>query len=242
DEFNRPLHLLDHLLPADRGAVSDLQKQTSSGRTLASLIPKDEVHWAGGKADVLAVKQTLTARAGTTTLASFKDNSAALVRGPAGAGTIYCAGFLPSLSYIKPALDARNALKKKVDDGGPLSAAEQKEATLLERSANPWKFPADVRDLILTPARAANIAPPITCSVPLVDAVYMPHEKGILIPLANYTVEPISLLTLTVNVPHRVARAESVAHGNIPFKQISPTSISLSLPLENNDFVKLYFE
>jgi hypothetical protein len=70
----------------------------------------------------------------------------------------------------------------------------------------------------------------------------MPHEHGVLIPLANYTNQPISSLALKVNVPRPIARAESAAHGNIPFTQTSPQTVELSLPLENNDFVKLYFK
>ena len=242
DEFNRPLHVLDDLLPADRGELADLQKHASSGRYLALLSAKDEVRWDGGTAAVLSVKQSLTAHAGTTTLATFKDNSPAIVRGSAGKGTIYCAGFLPSLAYIKSALDARNALQKKVADGAALPAAEKDEAVLLERTANPWQFPAAIRELILTPARAAKIAPPITCSAPLVDAVFMPHETGILIPLANYTAKPIARLALKVNVPRPVARVESAVRGNIPFRQDSPQTVELTLPLENNDFVKLHFK
>jgi hypothetical protein len=175
-------------------------------------------------------------------LATFNDKTPALVRGNAGKGTVYCAGFLPALAYIKPALDARNALQKKVTDGLALSASDAKEAPLLERTSNPWEFPTAARDLILTPARAAQLTPPLTCSVPLVDAVFMTHEKGILIPLANYTAEPIAQLTLKVIVPRAVASAESATHGNIPFSQTSPQTVELSLPLENNDFVKLYFQ
>ena len=134
DEFNRPLHLLDDLLPADRGDLAELQKHASSGRYLALLSAKDEVHWENGKADVLSVKQPLAARADTTTLATFKDGSPALVRGPAGQGTIYCAGFLPALAYIKQALDARTALQKKVTAGASLAALEQAEAALLQRT------------------------------------------------------------------------------------------------------------
>ena len=70
----------------------------------------------------------------------------------------------------------------------------------------------------------------------------MPHGTGILIPLANYTAEPIANLTLTVTVPRAIARAESATHGAIPFKQTSPQTVELSLPLDNNDFVKLKFE
>ena len=242
DEFNRPLHVLDEILPAQRGAVVELQAHQSSGRYLSLLTPKDEVQWDGGKAAVLSVKQPLTPKAGVETLATFKDHSAAIVRGAAGEGRVYCTGFLPALAYIKPALDHRQTLQKKIDGKTDLNAAEQADSVLLERSANPWKFPADIRDLILTPVRAAKIAPPIHCSSALVDAVFMPHERGVLIPLANYTNQPIAGLTLQVTVPRPITKAESATRGPLAFTPTSAQTIELSLPLENNDFVVLRFE
>ena len=70
----------------------------------------------------------------------------------------------------------------------------------------------------------------------------MPHGQGIVIPLANYTAESIAQLTLKVEVPRPVAQAESAVLGKLAFKQSSPRSVELSLPLENNDFVKLRFK
>jgi len=242
DEFNRPFRVLDEILPVERAEMSDLQRHAASGRYLSLLSAKDVVRWAKGSAEVLAVKQSLKPRAGAATLATFKDQSPALVRGSAGKGTIYCAGFLPALAYIKQALDARNALQKKVDDGANLSPAEREEAALLERTANPWRFPADVRELILAPARASGVTPPIVCDTALVDAVFMPHGTGILIPLANYTAKPIDRLTLRITVPRPIVKAESAVRGTLGFRQPSPTVVELTLPLESNDFVKLIFQ
>ncbi len=241
DEINRPLTTLDDLLPATRGAVKDLQQHSSSGRYLAALTAKDEVRWSGGSAEVLAVKQALVPRDRVEALATFKDKSAAIVRGGAGKGTVYCVGFLPSVAYIKSALEARNVLQKKVTDSAALLPAEARDAVLLERTANPWQFPEDVRNLLLTPVHAAGVKKPITCSAPLVDAVYMPQARGIVIPLANYTAVPIDKFSMTIAAPKAVARVESARHGAIAFRQTSAQSVEVTLPLENNDFVKLYF-
>lgn len=242
DEYNRPLDTLAEAMQAERGTAVELEKHASSGRYLATLSAKDEVRWKGGTGSVLAVKQPLNARGNDTVLATFKDASPALVRGSFGKGTIFCAGFLPALDYIKQALDARNALQERVNAGAALSALEKQEAPLLERSHNPWKYPANLRDLLLTPVRVAGVESPIRCSVPMVDAVFMKAEKGILIPLGNYTLAPIQQLTLAVRVPRLIVKAQSACHGPLPFKQTSPTSIEVSLPLENNDFVELTFE
>lgn len=222
DELNRPLHVLDDILPAQRGEVLSLQTFRSSGRFLNTLASKDTVTWESGKADVLSIKQTLIAKPGAKTIATFKDGSAAIVN----RGSVTVCGFLPALSYIKTALDRRKA-------------AEEVRHPLSERSYNPWEFPSDLRDLILMPAK--GIPRPITCSHPLVDAVFMQGDKGLVVPLANYTLEPISWLKLHVTVPRPVATAHSAIHGEIAFKQTSPTTVELSLPLENNDFITLRF-
>jgi hypothetical protein len=222
DEFNRPLDVFDDVLPVRRGGLQVLQAAQFSGRYLSTLASKDVAVWKGGKADVLSVKQSLTAKPDTETLATFKDGSAAIVR----QGNITVCGFLPALSYIKTALDRRKA-------------AEEANHPLTGQSYNPWDFPADVRDLILLAAQ--GVSRPVECSHPLVDAVFMPGEKGILIPLANYTLTPISNLTLRVKVPRSIQKAESAVRGDIEFQQRSATEIEISLPLENNDFVALRY-
>jgi hypothetical protein len=242
DEFNRPLQTLDDILPAKRGDVVELQKFQSSGRYLNTLVAKDKVELPGSSVAVLAIKQTLTPGDRGEVNATFQDGSAALVSGISGKGRVFCCGFLPGLSYIKAALDHRAALQKKIDEKSPLNSDEQHDATLLERSYNPWKFPAHIRELILGPTRHGGVTAPIQCSHPLVDAIFMPHEQGIVIPLANYTAESIAQLTLKVEVPRPVAQAESAIHGKLAFKQSSPRSIELSLSLEKNDFVKLRFK
>jgi len=227
DEYNRPLPTLDDLLPAERKDAQELQSFKNSGRYLSVLAAKDEVRWDGGTAEVLSVKQTLAPRAGAKVLATFKDGSPALVRG----GSVYCVGFLPALAYIKPALVARKKLEE-----------ENKDAELLQRSHNPWEFPAHVRELLLTPVRAAGVEPPVLCDVPLVDAVYMTCDQGVLIPLANYTLKPLEKLTLKVKVPRPVKRAESVRRGALKFERSADGRVTIALPLDNNDFVKLCLE
>ncbi|MBL9133579.1 MAG: hypothetical protein JNG86_20380, partial [Verrucomicrobiaceae bacterium] len=209
--------VLDDILPAKRGKLVTLQKLQASGRYLNSLQPKDKA----GPADVLGVKQPLIAKTGAETLATFADGSAAIVR----QDNITVCGFLPALSYIKTALDRRKA-------------TEEAQHPLIERSYNPWDFPAKVRDLILAPT--AFISRPIECSHALVDAVFMPSEKGIVIPLANYTLEPIDKLELKITTPKKIAQIESAVRGKVPFQQKDGVLI-LTLPLENNDFVMLNY-
>lgn len=222
DEYNRPLDVLDGILPADRGQMVMLQSLQNSGRYLNTLHSKDTVSWDGGKTDVLGVKQPLSARQGAQIPATFSDGSAAMVR----KDNITVCGFLPALAYVKTALDRRKA-------------AEEAHHPLIERSYNPWDFPADVRELILFPA--ANLSRPVECSHPLVDAVHMAGKHGIVIPLANYTLETIAKLELNIRTPQRIARVESAVRGPVAFEQ-NGDHTRLEISLENNDFLMLRFE
>jgi hypothetical protein len=172
-------------------------------------------------------------------LAVFADGSPALVSGPAGRGQVYCVGLLPALDYIKTALDARYAWEDMARTNAAALPSDAKE--MLARSYNPWDYPAALRDLILTPVREAVVALPIRCSAPLVDAVYMTHDKGLLIPLANYANKPLARLTLTVDASGKVGRVESARLGAIPFRQQNG-QVEISLPLDENDFVKILYQ
>jgi hypothetical protein len=225
DEYDRPLATLGELLPAGRAAAAEGQPFRSSGRYLQNQKAADEVTAGGVRAEVLSVRQGLTPRPGAEVLGRFNDGSAALVKAAAGKGIVYCAGFLPALAYIKAAQAAR---------------AESPDRDVLARSANPWAFPAGVRDLILRPVRSAGVVPPVTCSVPVVDAVYMTCDRGAVVPLANYTLRPVEALTLTVRPGRPVVRVESARRGPLPFTAAGG-AVTVTLPLEATDFVKLYY-
>lgn len=240
DEFNRPLRGFEELLPVDRGDCVEIQAHTASGRYLRLLKSFDTVRHGEATVDVASVKQSLAVRGASEIIAQFSDGSPAIIRGTVGRGRIYCCGFLPALGYIRPALAARVALEeKRTADPQSLSADE---AAMLDRSANPWEFPAAVRQLLIEPVRAAGVVAPVRCNTPLVDVVYLPHERGLLLPVANYTNRPLTELQLEVDVPRPVARAVSAVRGEIPFDASAAGKIRLKLPLENNDFVKLYWK
>jgi hypothetical protein len=239
DEFDRRQDALERILPVTRGECTELQKHVSSGKYLRLLAAKDEVSWPNATAEVLSVRQSLQPSKDAQILAKFKDESPALVQGRHGKGQIYAAGFLPGLAYIKPALVKRNSLEEAVKVDAKSVAADVQQ--LLDRSANPWEYPAWIRDLILTPVREADLKRPIECDVPLVDVVYMTHERGVVIPIANYTNRSLAKVSLRVSVPQSVARVESAIQGPIGFEQPNPGVVKFSLPLESNDFVTLRY-
>ncbi len=266
NSFNHPLDELTPLLPADRGVAETLQSFQYSGRLLDHLTAKDSVAWGGVQLELLSVKESLTPRPNSQVLANFSDGAPAVVRGSAGKGQVIQAGFLPALCYIKAALNARRAAEKSqvateaavqarppedgqpeataaslavsatVDDAAAASAGERER---LERSYNPWDFPAAVREALLTPVREADVRPPLTCDTPLVDAVGLPCEQGVLVVLANHTLRPLEHLTLEFRTDQPVAYVESVRHGRLPFELPQPGTIRWTMPLEATDYVKV---
>ena len=245
DEFNRSMKILDPVVAADREEAAELQPFRSAGHYLYTLAKNDEVTAGKTKMEVLSVKQSLSQRPGATVLGKFNDGAAAIVRRQAGKGTVYCVGFLPGLDYVKKAEVARRTLsarEKEMEETktGP-SAAEEKCFARFERSRNPWEYPDDVRELILDPVRAAKVKPPLKCSVPLVDAVVMSCERGLVIPLANYTLEPIANVDFTVRPDRPVDRIETVYQGKVNFDR-KRDKIVFSIPLDCTDFVKIYYK
>jgi len=240
DEFNRPLPTIEDSLPLKRGECRELQSHVAAGTFIKILAAKDHATADGVSAEVLSVKQTFETPDGDEVLARFDDKTPALVRTTVGRGTVYCVGFLPGLAYVKPALVAQLELGKKY--AAARDTLSPADIAMIERSANPWEFPDAIRRLIVTPVEAAGVKRPIICDVPLVDAVYMPHKKGVLVPLANYTNRPLAECTLTIDVPRPIARVESAVRGSIPFRQAAAGQVEITLPLDNNDFLKLLFE
>jgi hypothetical protein len=82
---------------------------------------------------------------------------------------------------------------------------------------------------------------PIRCDVPLVDAVYMTCPQGVLIPLANYTLQPIAALKLQIHLPRPIVPAQSVRRRPISLTTTGPNRAECMLPLDAMEFIKLYY-
>ncbi len=263
DEFNRPLDILDSLLPAKRGPLETLQPFLNSGAYVFILQPKDTVTANGTKLEVLSVRQEQQSRQDAEVLARFANGSAAIVRAKAGRGTIYSAGFLPSLDYIKQAVVARRqrmTAKTSAEEAAanrdsvptpPIDVpavdgaqARQMPFTAknrLDRSYNPWEFQTETRELILTPVRETKIHLPLTCSVPLVDAVFLEADGAAVIPIANYTLAPLNRVEFTLQADRPVARIETVHRGSIEFHHAGQNRVQFSIPLDASDYVSVYY-
>lgn len=123
--------------------------------------------------------------AGAETEWTFQDESSAVTQHDVGSGrATYCA-FLPSLSYYKPAIPLR-----PVDRG----ATDDAMIHFL-----PTAFDAMAGDLIASPA--AELSLPVKCSEPLVETTVIESPQGVVIPLVNWSGEPIHELEVTVSIP-----------------------------------------
>lgn len=257
DEFNRPLEAFNNLLPVTRDPVKEVQAFLNSGSYVHILKPLGIVQAGDTKMEELSVSQKQTPKPDrkVETLATTGEDEIAASVGSIGQGKVYTMGFLPGLSYIKEAVQARRALETDQSppgnqdenptpalDGAEMTATPTTASNPIERSRNPWKFSAAVRNFILQPVRNAGIILPLTCNVPLVDAIVLKAEQGLVIPLANYTLEPQSHVDFSVQVNRPVDRVETVHLGKIPFQSAEDGRISFSIPLEASDYVKIYYQ
>ncbi|MCM8758768.1 MAG: beta-galactosidase [Candidatus Omnitrophica bacterium] len=244
DHYNRPIDILEEILPAKREQLQELQTYLSSGRYLDRLSPKDKVILKDGtEICVLSVKQQLNPKPGSSIIGNFSDQSIAIVTGRAGKGTVYYCGFLPAIAYAYQALVERNKLSEGIKTQEIQTPEPDKIATetqLLSRSYNPWKYPENIRNFVLMPVMAANLDLPVKCDVPLVDAVIMECDKGLLVPLANYTLQPLEKINLEVKTKKAIKSVESAHCGKIPFIQ-EKDRVKFSMPLKETDFVKLIY-
>lgn len=246
DEFNRPMDTLDQLLTYERQEAQTLQRHLASGRYIPTLQPRDTVKIQGGSVNVLAVKQTfgkVDPQGRLRIEATFADGSPAAILSPAGQGRVLNMGYLPALDYIREALIAKgdvSKLKQTLDENQGIPGSEDiVPLELSEKSVNPWQFPATVREHIIESVKAARVSPPVLCDVPLVDAVYMTSDQGVLIPLANYTLQPIEQMTLEIAVPDGFKEVRSVYQGVLDYQPVGQGKIRVQLPLDCTDFIAI---
>jgi len=246
DEYNRPLDILNKLLPYQRDAAQTLQPKGTGGRSLPILKSFGSVTTDNTKIDILSVKQTFSYIPQNVQVKStFEDGSPAALRSNAGKGVVISEGYLPAIDYMSKALGEQTGFAdvlKKINDNKDVPGQDvAEELGLMEKSYNPWQYPAGIRDAIIAPVRDANVETPIQCSVPLVDAIYMTSPKGIVIPLANYTLQPIKKMTLDIVVNKPFRKVRSVYQGELSYERIGSNTIRIHLPLDCTDFVTIEY-
>jgi hypothetical protein len=190
DELNRPNIVLRQLFGVDQtglDAPPDAQI-TYEKQDLPFARPIDGVNdqQADDKEEmpVFALRSRVKL-AGATAHWTFRDGSPAVTVCQAGKGrVIYCA-FLPSLSYYKPAIPLRPVDRGATDDAMIHFLPTQ----------------MDQRAAALIGLPCADLPRPVECSVPLVETTVIESPHGLLIPLVNWTPQPVKDLRVKLRLP-----------------------------------------
>jgi beta-galactosidase GanA len=150
DERNQPNKVLRELLCVEQTALEEVGPQIDYiKQDIAFVEPINMVTRKHGdqteSIPVLCVRSVIQTSGGTEILANFSDNSPAVTKRIVGKGqAIYC-GFLPALSYYKPAIP-----KRPVDR----TSAEDSLAHLI-----PAKFDTAAYDLTGLPVKRLVVTP-----------------------------------------------------------------------------------
>jgi Beta-galactosidase trimerisation domain len=202
DQFDRPNETLRDLLgvepngfetPADSLVVLDK-------RNLPRARVFDTVTWQGPAGPVsipvVGARGRFSAR-GSRVTGTFADGSPAVSVRDVGRGTATYAGFLPGLSYFKPAIPLRPEDLGTTDDA---------MAHFI-----PTRFDPGAQALIGSPAR--GVPRDVERSNHLVQATVIESPHGLVIPLVNWSGAPVKGLRLTLAAADLRSGKVSLASG-----------------------------
>ena len=167
--------------------------------------------FAAAELPVIGYRETIAPSTATVAAAFSNQQPAALVNA-FGQGRCLRFGFLPAVSYAK--------------DGKP--SASQVAVGYVDAE----------RQVITAGARWAKVVRPLECSVTRVEANLLSSAQGSVALLANWTMQPIPSLTVTVRPNGPVQSVESIKQGRLPFKSVDG-GIEVTLPLGATDMLLL---
>jgi Beta-galactosidase trimerisation domain len=201
DEFNQPNKVLRELLGVAETALDHAEEDIRfEKQDLPFAKPLDTVtlktNASVAKTPALGTRSRFRVSSDTFVMATFSDGSPAVAMRSVGKGHTYYCGFLPGLSYFKPAIPLR-----PVDRG----ASDDTMAHFI-----PTQFDRVASALVATPAE--EVDRPVICSEPLVESTVLESKKGVVIPLVNWSGGPVRGLTVTVSIKVPVAKV-SLASG-----------------------------
>jgi hypothetical protein len=184
DEFDQPSAVMRELIGIEPGEIAIDEKPLirfeKQDLPFASVI--DNVH-VGEQLPIPVVGARGRFRTSdASVLGRFDDGSPAVTRRTVGRGSASYLGFLPGLSYLRPAIP-----KRPVDRSSASGSMSHLLPTEVDGRAARLLLPGDVRG-------------PIECSDPLVETTMIESKHGALIPLVNWRPGSIHGLTVSVRV------------------------------------------
>ncbi len=193
DEFNQPNKVLRDLLSIE-------PKESQEATDVVIRLEKQDLPFAQpltfakltfGKPAVLGLRSRVATK-DSVSLADFADGGPAITTRKVGNGQVWYVGFLPGLSYFKPALPKRPVDRGATDD------------TLSHFI--PTEFDRRAAEIIAAPAE--GVERPVVCSEPLVETTVLESKGGVVIPLVNWGKGPVGGLTVTVSLDVPANRVE----------------------------------
>jgi len=192
DEYNKPNTVLRELMGvAEKDFATPPDAQVAFiKQDLPFVQPLQTVDFALSgpsrkQVPAFSVISTVIAAADARVEGTFVNGLPAVVRRQAGTGeTLYC-GFLPGLSYFRPAIPRAPFDRNSRPDSLPHFV--------------PTAFDANVSALVASPLR--GLIRPVTTSDPLVEASVIESAGGKVIVLDNWRGKPIKDLRVTINFP-----------------------------------------
>jgi len=140
----------------------------------------------------------------------FADDAPALIRRTVGKGQVVHFPWLPGLSYMKSSTTTKDGL--------------------------PSGFSSALRDLIVEPVTTAKVQLPIIVDQVMIETPLLLSKEGAAVTVLNWTGEKQKEVTLTIRVPFKVKKLESVKQGKLGFKEVEG-GIQTTMPLGNVDIL-----
>jgi hypothetical protein len=229
DEFNEPNPVMEKLLGvAQKELIApEAAKVVFEKQDLPFSKPLDTVEYCTPKAvhqlPVIAARTRITpAGEHVATLATFADDTPAVTQHNVGKGQVVFIGFLPGLSYFKPAMPRR-----PVDRGSTADAMTHFMPTEFHPGA-----------AALFASTAADIELPVRCSQPLVESSVVQSASGAVIPLVNWNAQPAKGLQVTIRAKLPTATVSLASGHPVQIRRDGEATV-LTLDLDAADAVIL---
>jgi hypothetical protein len=219
DHLDRPLDVIDRALGLHREADRKLG-EILFGFNAELLVPSGTIRLEGSDTmDVLTHEQRFALPERAQVLGRFPDGAPAVAQFAVGAGQVLLCSNLPGLSYARK---ARQALALQDQD---------------ERQGEiPPAWPTAERELIARAAKIAHARADVVLSQPIVEATRLQGKRGVVVPLINWTLQPIAALTVRLPDAGALHTVESLRQGKLATRR-EGGDLLVTLPLDRRDML-----